>query len=189
MTEDVIAGHIVDISKGSEDAFRQLYDATNVKVFRYLCRLTNDREIAEDLLIDTYTEVWKSAMKFQGKSKVLTWIVGIARNLTMNEFRKNRIKECDLTEDGFSRPAEQHRIYSVSETAEILGEALNLLSLKHREILDLVFLQEMGYEEISQVMGIPVNTVKTRVFYAKDKLREALVRMGISKDELAYERS
>jgi RNA polymerase sigma-70 factor (ECF subfamily) len=186
--EDIIAGLIVDISEGSEDAFRQLYSETNEKVFRYLYRCTNSREISEDLLIDTYAEVWKSAKNFRGKSKVSTWIIGIARNLTMNEFRKNKIKDCDLAEEELFLPPDQHRKSSISETAEILEEALNRLPLKHREILDLVFLQEMRYEEISQVMNIPVNTVKTRVFHAKDKLRDILGHMGISKDDLAYER-
>ncbi len=172
-----------NVSKKDETAFQQLYELTYKRVFQYIYRLTNNQETAEDLLIDTYTEVWKSSEKFQYRSKVLTWVTGIARNLAMNEFRKGKIKTCEVDE-GISHPPDQFDNHGESETTQILQEALNLLPLKHREVLDLVFLQDMRYEEISQVMNIPVNTVKTRVFHAKDKLQKILTRMKVKKDDL-----
>ncbi len=170
------------VSKEDESAFRQVYEATHKKTFQYLFRFTNSREMAEDLMIDTYTEVWKSAKKFGGRSKVSTWIIGIARNLAMSHFRKN-IGEDELDEDISCAPT-QFAAKADCERSDVLGKALDLLSPKHREVLDLVFLQEMSYEEISEVIGIPVNTVKTRVFYAKDKLREVFDSMGIKRDDV-----
>ena len=174
---------IKDISRGAEDAFKELYEATCKKVFRYLFMLTNNQQMAEDVLIETYTEVWRSAKKYKGHSKVLTWIIGIARNLAMNEFRKGRIKECEMDED-VAYPPDQFSGCVEAETSEILEKALGQLPVKHREVFDLVFLQGMRYEDISKIMDIPVNTIKTRVFYAKEKLKNILKAMGFVRDDL-----
>ena len=173
-----------DVGKGDANAFEQLYETTNKKVFQYLCRFTNDRHLAEDLTMDTYAEVWKSAVRFRGESKVATWMIGIARNMAMNEFRKNgRVKIQELDEE-ITGPPEQFHACAGTETTRILAEALNRLPVRHREILDLVFLQDMNYEDISQIVDIPLNTVKTRVFYAKEKLRNVLRFMGVAKDDV-----
>ncbi len=69
------------VSEGDEEAFRQLYDLTHKKVYFYLYRLFKVKESAEDALVETYTEVWRGAKSFKGKSLVTTWIMGIARHL------------------------------------------------------------------------------------------------------------
>jgi RNA polymerase sigma-70 factor (ECF subfamily) len=172
-----------NIAGGDEHAFRQLYDCTCEKTFRYLFRLTADRQAAEDLMIDTYTQVWKSAGQFGGRSRVQTWIIGIARNLAMSDFRKKRWKEVEIGEETPCMPS-QFQDCASEERVGRLAEALNRVPLPHREVLDCVFLQDMRYEDISRLMGIPVNTVKTRVFYAKEKMREILRAMGYRKDDL-----
>lgn len=171
------------IAEGDEMAFSQLYEATSKKIYQYLYRLTNDQHKAEELLTATYTEVWRGAKKFQNRSKVLTWISGIARNLTMNEFRKNKMVWEDLDENMPCQP-EQHHGSVAAERSKMLAEALNCLPAMHREVLDLVFLQDMRYEDVSMVINVPVNTVKTRVFHAKKKLSEVLALMGFGKDDL-----
>lgn len=181
--EEFINLLLSNVSEGDDDAMGQLYEFTHKKVFNYLYRLTNDLQMAEDLLIATYTEVWRGAKKFQNRSKVITWILGIARNLTMNEFRKNKIVWEDMDENMSCQP-EQHHNSAAAETTRLLTEALNCLPVIHREVLDLVFLQELRYEDISLIMNVPVNTVKTRVFHAKEKLSDALALMGVEKDDL-----
>jgi RNA polymerase sigma-70 factor (ECF subfamily) len=110
-------------------------------------------------------------------------MMGIARNLAMNEIRKNKKLESELEGDPVS-PSDQFSHCEKAEKLQVLEAALNRLSCEHREILDLVFLQGMGYEDIAQMINIPLNTVKTRVFYAKEKLRTIITRMGIEKDDL-----
>ena len=184
MDEEGLTLKLLDgVAKKNEKEFAQLYMITQKRVFHYLFRLTKSYETAEDLLMETYTEVWKSAKKFRSDSKVLTWMIGIARNLAMNEIRKNKKLESELAED-LGYPSEQLSHSERTEKLQILQEALNRLSFEHRETLDLVFLQGMGYEDIAQIIHIPVNTVKTRVFYAKEKLRTIITRMGIEKDDL-----
>ncbi len=170
-------------AQDDEDAFKDLYELTNRMVFQYLYRLTNDRQKAEDVMIDAYTEAWRCAKKFKGQSRVTTWLIGIARNLAMSEFRRNRMYEDELDEN-VAYSAEQLTDMEKAEKSEMIAKALDRLPLKHREILDLVFLQGMGYEDISRIVKIPVNTVKTRVFHAKDKLKQILKMMGVEKDDL-----
>ncbi len=76
------------ISGGDEKAFRQLYDLTHKEVFFYLYRLVHGKQAAEDILVETYTEVWRCAKKFKGRSRGITWMMWIARNLAMNELGK-----------------------------------------------------------------------------------------------------
>lgn len=174
---------IKKIINGDEDSLRILYEQTSNSVFQYIFRLVNNKEMAEDLMIETYTQVWLSAKSFKGNSRVLTWILGIARNLTMNEIKKKDYILGDLTEKEFTK-AEQLISTCQNEMSEIVGKALTKLSTKHREVLDLVFMQELTYEEIALVLNIPLNTVKTRIFYAKEEIRKILKVMGVSKDEL-----
>jgi len=172
-----------EIVKGEEEAFKQLYTMTHKKVFHYLVRLLGNQHIVEDILSQTYVEVWKTAEKFRGESRVITWIIGIARNLAMNELRRNKAPEIELNEEIASQPS-QFTDCAGSQRTEILRDALNKLSSNHREVLDLVFLQGMHYDEIAQVMHVPVNTVKTRVFYAKERIKDVFRVMGVEKYDL-----
>jgi RNA polymerase sigma-70 factor (ECF subfamily) len=190
MTTDMVNGSMTDkdlellrrISCGDKEAFRELYDLTHKKVYFYLYRLLRGRQAAEDILIETYTEVWKGAKNFKGKARATTWIIAIARNLGMNELRKfkdhNNIEDFPNLSNGHPQDIEQ------LDRQRFLKEAMLSLSIKHREILDLVFFHEMTYPEVSEILSIPVNTVKTRVYYAKEALREVLGRMGVNRDEL-----
>lgn len=183
MNEENLITLIRDVSKGDETAFETLYEMTHKTVFQYLYRISNNQHLAEDILIITYTEVWRSAGKFKGHSKVLTWIMGIARNLAMNELRRHKVEEYALNEEIANSPM-QFQDATNKEISYILEKALNKLTIEHKEVLDLVFLQGMRYEDISQVIDIPVNTVKTRVFYAKERLKNILNSMGYTKDDL-----
>ncbi|MFQ5901989.1 MAG: RNA polymerase sigma factor, partial [Thermodesulfobacteriota bacterium] len=145
-------------------------------------RLLQGREEAEDVLVETYSEVWRGAKRFMGNARVTTWIIGIARNLAMNTWRK--VKTHDSIED---HPHLSSRTVSDAEPFDrqrLIDKAMAGLSTKHREVLDLVFLQEFNYQEVSEVLNIPVNTVKTRVFYAKGAIKETLSRMGVRRDDI-----
>lgn len=174
---------IKQIVDGDEEALKRLYEQTSNSVFQYIFRFVNNKEMAEDLMIETYTQVWLSAKSFKGNSRVLTWILGIARNLTMNEIKKRDYSHGDLTEKEFTK-AEQLSSICQNEISELIGKALTRLSPKHREVLDLIFMEELTYEEIAFLLNIPLNTVKTRIFYAKEEIRKILKDMGVSKDEL-----
>lgn len=160
------------IAKGDEGALVELIKIMKSRVYAYCISLVRDPEDAEELTSEVFYQVWKSAKSYKGASKPSTWIFGIARNLCMNHLRKKRIKFLELMEQDavYDPEQEEEPAYSPEE----IKKAMELLSPIHREILFLVYYEELSYGEIAQVLSIPENTVKTRVFHAKRKLREIL---------------
>jgi RNA polymerase sigma-70 factor (ECF subfamily) len=143
--------------------------------------------LTEEVTNDVFFDVWKGAGGFQGRSAVLTWIFGIAHNKTMNELRKKTPDPVDPEE--FVRVANPdagaEEIVEKKDRSERMKKALNELSPDHRTVLELTFFEGMSYQEIAAVMDCPVNTVKTRMFYAKEKLKEAFTKYGISQEDFA----
>lgn len=172
---------IMKIAKGDEEALRRLYEITSRSVYQYIFSFVNNKETTEDIMIETFTHVWLSARNFKGDSRVLTWIFGIARNLTMNEIKKRDYRHNELTNTEHCQ-ADQFRLTAENEAGQLIYLALKKLPLKHREVIDLIFIHEMTYEEVAKILDIPINTVKTRIFYAKEKLREILENMGVNRD-------
>ncbi|MEW6570219.1 MAG: sigma-70 family RNA polymerase sigma factor [Nitrospirota bacterium] len=181
--EDIITELVLAVPQGDEGVFKKLYEITNKRVFNYLYRLVHDKNMAEDLLMETFTEVWRSAKRFRAESKGLTWMIGIARNRAMNMLRNRKIKEYDINEH-MEDLSEQSHNCEEAETSAVLEQALNKLPAIHREVLDLIFMQGMVYKDVALITGVPLNTVKSRVFYAKENLKNILVSMGIAEDDL-----
>ena len=170
------------VAQGDHAAFRELYASMSRSVYFYLYRILRDESLAEDVQVEVFTQVWKGAARFRGRSKVKTWIFGIARNLAMNELRKSRhhanIDDYQhIADDGQPNPEDADR-------RRFLLKAMDMVSDKHREILDYVFYQQMNYQEIADILDISVNTVKTRVFYAKSALRKVIGKLGVTADEI-----
>ncbi len=174
---------LAKIAKKDEGAFKLLYEQMHKRLYMYLFRLSGDPSLAEDIVVDTFTEVWKSAHKFRGKSSVSTWVIGIARNKLFKELSKCKDKDHLSIEDCPNLTCDKQEIYFRKVLdRDLIEKAMGLLSRNHREILDLVFIHELDYREISEILNIPVNTVKTRVFYAKKRLKEIILNMvGVHK--------
>ncbi|SNZ12122.1 RNA polymerase sigma factor [Hydrogenobacter hydrogenophilus] len=160
------------IAKGDQEALRELINIYKARLFYYAYGILRDYEDAQEAVSETFFQVWRSAKNFRGDSKVSTWLFGITRNVMRNMLRK-RTKEVKTVEI-----MEHDAVYENDpwepEDVEVLKKALERLSPAHREVLHLAFYEELSYEEISQVLGVPVGTVKTRVFYAKKKLLELI---------------
>ncbi len=174
---------IKKIARRDENAFRELYESTSKKVYHYLLGMLKDPRKAEDIMVDTYTEVWRSAGKFRGDSRVSTWIIGIARHLALKEFSRKKISTNSIDDHIYRLPAKDVTLDTMMNK-DLLRKAMENLSLAHKEVLDFVFYHEMSYKEIADILEIPVNTVKTRVYYAKENLKQILERMGITKDDI-----
>ncbi|MFQ5559583.1 MAG: RNA polymerase sigma factor [Nitrospinota bacterium] len=170
------------VAEGDKTAFKELYVLTHKKVYFYLFRMTGNQENAEDIMAETYTEVWKNASKFRGDAKGATWVIGIARNLAMNSFRKTKYH--DSIDDHPNITSAEDKTGETMDRKRLIKAGMQKLSENHREIMDLVFFQEFNYQQVADVLGIPVNTVKTRVFHAKAAFKAALNRMGVKKDDV-----
>jgi RNA polymerase sigma-70 factor (ECF subfamily) len=168
-------------AKGDRESFQVLYEQTKHRLTVYLHRMVRDTSCIEDILVETYLQVWKSSNTFKGRSLVLTWMIGIARNLALQEMGRKKYHEDigdhpELEADGLDTEAGNRK--------EVLARALGKLSPKHREILDLAFYQDLPYREISHLVQIPESTVKSRIFYAKAALKAALEKMRINSTDL-----
>jgi RNA polymerase sigma-70 factor (ECF subfamily) len=174
---------LADTAAGNQAAFRVLYDRFERRVFRYVCTFIRQPTLAEEVVIDAMTAVWHGAPKFTGASRASTWIFGIARHKALDALRKNAnrsdavsLDEIDDIEDGRASPsADADRASGARE----MQRALAKLSDDHREIVRLAFYEELPYDDIATLLAIPANTVKTRVFYAKQQLKRELTRLGV----------
>ncbi len=171
------------IAGGDKKAFRVLYEQTYGKVFHYIKGFVRNNELAEDVVVQTYTIVWQKASNYRGTGKPTTWIIGIARNIALKEFRKNK-PHAVFDEHYMSEEIEDHRTNETLDRKEKLQQAMAGLSPKHREILELVFFQDLTYPEVSVIIDIPVGTVKTRVYHAKIALKQELEKRKISNNDI-----
>ena len=141
-------------------------------------RLTANRSAAEDLTHDVFLEIWKNAKRFEGRSSVATWILSIARYKALDARRKQRtLTEHDLP--ARAEPSPEMTAMQVS-SSDYMRECLTALSEEHREIIDLVYYHEKSVKEVSEILDIPEATVKTRMFYARKKVKEMLLGACLS---------
>ena len=173
----------------NEEAFVVLYQRYENRVFQYLMTIMNEATLAEETLVEVMLAIWKGLNSFKGQSKVSTWIFGIAHHKAVDALRKvisqqrGRIPLEDIadTEGSNENPMEDAQQKGM---ALLTNQGLRTLSSDHREILHMAFYEELSYPEISELLGIPVNTVKTRVYYAKQQLKKRLQRQGVTEESI-----
>jgi len=159
------------IDARDREAMRELYLVYHPRLARFLRRMTRRHDLVDEIVNDTLFVVWEKAGDFRGDSRVSTWIMGIAYrrglNLLRAEHRADERMVLPTTEDRQLRDpvAEQ------SELAELLERASESLSPDHRAVLELTYHLGHSCGEIAAIMGCPINTVKTRVFHARNRLR------------------
>lgn len=169
---------LADIAAGSEGALTTFYGLYQHTVYRYAMSKLNDSHAAGDILADVMVQVWKSAGSFIGKSKVSTWLIGIAHHKVIDMYRKNgraEFVEIDERMEDVSPIANLDDLMSRLSDSNSLRNAMATLPELYREVLHLVFFEDMNYAEIGQVVGVPEGTIKSRVFNAKKKLKEILL--------------
>jgi RNA polymerase sigma-70 factor (ECF subfamily) len=161
------------IACGERDALNELYACYRRPLFNYLLQLTPDYGLAEEILQDTMIAVWKSAHSYEGRSSVQTWLIGIARRQAHNTLRQRKLPLADESEmEGLIAPdPEPEDITLASVARDELIEAFRKLAPTHREVLVLIFLQELSYQETATILNVAVGTVKSRLSNAKRALR------------------
>ena len=164
------------IGRGDRQALSELYARYQRVLFAYLLQLTPDYGLAEELLQDTLVAVWKSAHRFEGRSSVLTWLIGIARRQAHNTLRQRKLPLADLAEVEYmpTTDLEPEQIALAGVARAELTEAFRRLAPVQREVLLLTFVQELSYQETATILEIPVGTVKSRLSNARRALRTLL---------------
>lgn len=168
--------------RDSEAAMAQLYKALSPSVFAFVRqRLYGaDDHAVQEVVVETLYEVWRSAARFASQSRVLTWVLGMARHKLLDAARRaSRAGHDDIDElsdtladdspDLLTQLAQKQR-------AEWLAHCMQRLPSDQRESLHLLFVEGLDVAAIAQLQGCAGGTVKTRVFHAKRKLRDCLAR-------------
>ncbi len=172
------------IADGDREAFTELYLSYQPRLAKYCARiLRNDVALAADIVDEAMIEVWKSAGSFSGRSQPSTWIHSIARFRLIGYLRKNKELlqsdsfEWDSFEDKALLPDEAMML---SEKNMRIFQCLKKLSSKHREVIELVYFKEFSIKHTATMLSTSENTVKTRLFYARSKLKEIFQLLELS---------
>ena len=158
---------------GERAAFEELFEMYQPRLKYYVRRLDNEGVNADDILQDIWLTVFKKIHKLKDAQSFAVWLYRIARNKVYDGFRrKDRFvrlpEENQLPVSGSVEPA-----FDANDT-EKLHKALNELKPYHREVLTLSFIERMSYQSIADVVGCSIGTVRSRIFYAKQSLRQEL---------------
>ena len=157
------------IANSDRDALTELYGRYHARLFKFVFRLSRSYSEADELVNDVMLAVWKNAAKFRGDSKPSTWIFGIAYRQALKRLsRKNlAVTTTDIND------IPDDRLRSI-EHEDWVRNALETLPPAQRITMELVFYLGLSYEEVARVTECPVSTVKTRMFYARRKLKAHL---------------
>jgi RNA polymerase sigma factor (sigma-70 family) len=163
------------VSRGDLQAFERLYRLYQPRLTRFLTTLLKRPQLIEEVLDDTMMVVWQTAGNFRGSSKPSTWVFAIAYRKALKarvrwpdpveppEF-DNRVSDDPLPDEDLH----QERLRTA------LLKAMDQLSADHRAVVDLTYFHGLGYREIAEIVGCPVDTVKTRMFHARRRLKQAM---------------
>jgi len=171
------------VAKKDREAITTLYRIYHARLFKFVYRLTNSYTAADELVNDTMLVVWRNAADFRGESQVSTWIFGIAYRQAMRHVSRRRMRLWPR--------ADPDELASVGnpdlETEDWIRRALDSLPAAQQLTMILVFYLGLSYTETARLTDCPVNTVKTRMFHARRKLREFLAESAGAQHEDRHE--
>lgn len=163
------------IARRDREAFEVLYHRYYPRLYRYLLRLVRRSEMVAEIVNDVMMVVWQKAGTFEERSQPSTWILGIAYHKGVKAVRYLANQPPAVAPETVAalEDPEPARRQADLETAMVLQSVLEGLSTEQRAVVELTFHYGYSYREIAQITGVPVNTVKTRMFYARKRLKEA----------------
>ncbi|MFF2886089.1 MULTISPECIES: RNA polymerase sigma factor SigW [unclassified Paenibacillus] len=171
--------------KGDQQAFAELVDLYQDKLYHMAYRMLNNRQEAEDVVQDTFLRVYKNLERFDETLKFSTWIYRIATNLCIDRLRKRKptysldaeSQEYDGL-DGYSMIPSDNRTPEseliLSDTQRIIHQAMESLPPKYKSVMMLRYIQDLSLQEVGDILDMPVTTIKTRVHRGREFLRKKL---------------
>jgi RNA polymerase sigma-70 factor (ECF subfamily) len=185
----------VAASRGSEEAFRELVERFERPVFGLIVRIVRRSELAEELAQETFVKAWRALARFDPDRKFSSWLFKIAHNSALDSLRRKGEEPLSLDEP--VAEGEGPRELPADPNAEdplvrltargagrALERAIAALRPQYREVLLLRFAEGLAYEEIAEVLGAPLGTVKVHLFRARKELAEAMREQGWDPEEL-----
>jgi RNA polymerase sigma-70 factor (ECF subfamily) len=176
---------IEEALRGDQKAFKELMARHQASVFHIIFRLVRDKELANDLVQETFMKAFSSLKTYRSEYRFSTWLYKIAANSSIDHLRKKRIRALSLdnpiqTGDGeigfevadYSHHPEREMVRHEQEAS--INDAISSLPRKYRQVIIARHQEEKSYEEIADELGVPVGTVKARIFRARELLKKRL---------------
>jgi len=169
-----------------DSVFHEIYEKYHQDVYQFIFYMVKDRELAEDLVQEVYIRVLKSYDKFQGKSSIKTWMFSIARNVTIDHYRKQRkerlknfitlAKEENLDILRDERPIPEEIVLH-NDMVRLLYKCLDHCTIDQRTVLIARFIQELSIQETAEILGWSESKVKTTQHRALKTLKKSMKKM------------
>lgn len=187
MTEQEL---VARAKSGDADAFAQLVEANQNRIYSLALRMVGNPEDAADLAQEAFLSAWRGLERFQGEAAFSTWLYRLTSNACIDFLRKEKRKRAagsvlylDDTEEGATLDlpdydADPHRQLEQSEVREAIANGLAELSPEHRKVLALREVSGLSYAEIADILGLEEGTIKSRISRARLALRKKLVETG-----------
>jgi RNA polymerase sigma-70 factor, ECF subfamily len=176
---DLMAASIAHVASSKhEPSFEILFRYFAPRIKSYFMRLGADVSTAEEVTQETMVQVWRNAGQYdRAKASVATWIFTLARNLSIDTFRRTRRPQFDPNDAAFIPDGQLHPDHQLerAETDQRVRQVMESLSANEKSVLMLSFYENCSHGEISQRLGIPLGTVKSRIRLASAKVRSSIV--------------
>ena len=177
--DDRLAAHLDAVVRGDVRAFRRLHAELHGPVLAFAARMLGRHDRAEEVAQDTMLAVWRGASRFEGRSRVTTWVFGIAYRLALKSRRRFGFERLHVAlEAVLARPDPALAVAEAMVDAETVAAALAVLPPEHRAIMHMTFHYGFTYAEIGEVTGLPVGTIKTRMAAARQRMQAHLGEGG-----------
>jgi RNA polymerase sigma-70 factor (ECF subfamily) len=171
------------IAARDREAMRELHPLYYRRLARFLRRMTRRHDLVDEIINDTLFVVWEKAGDFRGDSRVSTWIMGIAYRRGMNLMRAQRRSDEHMLRSTTEHQHLRNPLAEQSDVTELLEHALESLSAEQRAVLELTYYLGHSCGEVAAIMDCPVNTVKTRMFHARNRLRVLIPALAAPRGE------
>lgn len=164
------------IASGDTAAVSELYEGTSRLVFGLILRVLGDREAAEEVLLDVYTQVWRQASNYEpARGSPLAWLITIARTRAIDRLRAGRLdlqrrQPLELLEQEISEGDTPEQAAASAERGRLVREAMGTLAAEQRQAIELAYYSGLSHSEIAAQLGQPLGTIKTRTRLGMMKL-------------------
>ena len=163
------------VGEGDRRAFERLYKHYYRYLFRFVYRVTHRLDLVEEIINEVMFVVWQKAGTVEVKSRASTWIIGIAYKKSLKSLHHYYATASDVSFDEIEHGLpDDDTLMTQLEVENLAMVAFSALPPDQRAVMELTYYQEMHYSEIAEVMKCPENTVKTRMFHARKKLKTLL---------------
>ncbi len=167
---------ITETLAGKTESFGMIVEKYQNTVFNLAYRITRDKDISKDIAQDSFIKAYKNLKNFDITKNFFSWIYRIALNESLNN-KKHSVFSEPMNENHETDTASPEDYIEKNEAAKMISQAINKLEDKYRSLIILKHFQDLSYDEISEIMNLPAGKVKSRLYIARDILRQKLEKM------------